>query len=82
LLGSNKRDVSSRHSDYYQANTIDSYESNYVAIFAVIGWWRERNYLGKSENSIRYSLIVSLTTPKVDVDFYTPIVTKRHRRKR
>ena len=74
-LGSDNRDVGSIHSDYYEANAIDLYESNYVAIYPVVGWWRERSYLGKSNNPIRYSLVVSIATPKIDVDLYTPIIT-------
>lgn len=75
-LGSDNRDVGSIHSDYYEANAIDLYESNYIAIYPVVGWWRERGYLGKSDNPIRYSLVVSISTPKVDVDLYTPIITE------
>lgn len=45
-------------------------------MFPVVGWWRERSYLGKSNSKIRYSLVVSLSTPKLDVDFYTPIMTE------
>lgn len=75
-LGSDNRDVGSIHSDYIEANAIDLYESNYIAIYPVVGWWRERAYLGKSNNPIRYSLIVSITTPENDVDLYTPIITK------
>jgi len=75
-LGSDNRDVGSIHSDYYEANAIDLYESNYVAIYPVVGWWRERSYLGKSDKPIRYSLVVSIFTPKVDVDLYTPIITE------
>ena len=37
---------------------------------------KERVYLGKSENKIRYSLIVSLSTPATNVDLYTPIVNQ------
>lgn len=74
-LGSVNRDVGSIHSDYFEANAIDLYESNYIAIYPVVGWWRERSYLGKSDSPIRYSLVVSIATPKVDVDLYTPIVT-------
>lgn len=75
-LGSDNRDVGSIHSDYCELAAADLCDCKNIAVFPVIGWWRERSYLGKHDNKIRYSLIVSLSTPKVDVDFYTPIITQ------
>ena len=75
-LGSDNRDVGSIHSDYCELAAADLCDCKNIAVFPVIGWWRERSYLGKHDNKIRYSLIVSLSTPKLDVDFYTPIIPK------
>ena len=75
-LGSDNRDVGSIHSDYCELAAAELCDCKNIAVFPVIGWWRERSYLGKHDNKIRYSLIVSLSTPKVDVDFYTPIMTE------
>lgn len=74
-LGSGNRDVGSIHSDYYEANAVDLYDSNYIAVYPIVGWWRERDYLGKANNPIRYSIVISLSTPKIDTDLYTPIIT-------
>ncbi len=38
-----------------------------------IGWWRERNHLGKCESRTRYSLIVTIKTPAEEVDIYTSV---------
>ena len=75
-LGPNNRNVGSIHSDYIIANAADLCESRYVAVYPVGGWWKERPYLGKSENKVRYALIVSLSTPETNVDLYTPIITQ------
>lgn len=75
-LGSDNRDVGSIHSDYCERAAVELCDCKNIAVFPVIGWWRERSYLGKHDSKIRYSLIVSLSTPKVDVDFYTPIMTE------
>ena len=75
-LGPNNRNVGSIHSDYIIANAADLCESKYVAVYPVGGWWKERVYLGKSENKVRYALIVSLSTPETNVDLYTPIITQ------
>ncbi len=75
-LGVTNRDVGSIHSDFCQTSAIDLCDANYVAIYPVVGWWRERTHLKKSDSKIRYSLLVSIETPSVSADLYTPIVTQ------
>ena len=75
-LGPNNRNVGSIHSDFIICNAVDLCERNYVAVYPVGGWWKERPYLKKTDNKVKYSLVVSLETPRVDVDLYTPIITK------
>lgn len=76
FLGSTNRDVGSIHSDFIECSAVDLCECKYIAVFPIVGWWRERAYLGKSEKKIRYSLVVSISTPENNIDLYTPIVTK------
>jgi len=76
FLGAVNRDVGSIHSDYISANAVDLCNANYIAVYPVVGWWRERYNLGKCDSKVRYSLVVSLSTPKQDVDLYTPIITE------
>ena len=75
-LGSNNRDVGSIHSDFIDASAVELCNAKYIAVYPVVGWWKTRSYLGKIDKKIRYSLVVSLDTPKVEADLYTPIVTK------
>lgn len=75
-LGPDNRDVGSIHSDVWKGAAIDLCNANYIAVYPVIGWWRERAYLGKSKEKMRYSLIVSISTPEVDTDLYTAIISK------
>ena len=75
-LGSKNRDVGSIHSDYCKLSAAELCDCKHIAVFPVVGWWRERNYLGKHDSKIRYALVVSLSAPEVDVDFYTPIITQ------
>lgn len=44
-----------------------------IAIYPIIGWWRERKHLKQVENKARYALIISLETPKEDVMLYTTV---------
>lgn len=76
FLGVNNRDVGSIHSDFCESTAVDFADANYIAVYPVVGWWRERAYLGKSERKIRYSLVVSIETPGVETDIYTPTITQ------
>ena len=42
-------------------------------VFPISGWWRERRALGRANSKARYSLVLSLETPDVDTDLYTPV---------
>jgi len=75
-LGSKNRDVGSIHSDFREQNAVDLCDANYLAVYPVIGWWRERAHLKCYNKRIRYSLIVSITTPETNADLYTPIISK------
>lgn len=75
-LGSANRDVGSIHSDFIDSSAVELCNAKYIAVYPVNGWWRTRPYLGKIDRKIRYSLVVSLDTPEVEADLYTPIITK------
>lgn len=75
-LGVDNRDVGSIHSDFCELNAVELCECNRIAVYPVVGWWRERDYLGRYDKRVRYSLVISLSTPKEEVDFYTPILTE------
>ncbi|MCT1903530.1 S8 family peptidase [Oceanobacillus sojae] len=75
-LGKDNRDVGSIHSDFCSVSAVDLCDANFIAVYPVIGWWRERGYLGKFNEKVKYSLVVSLETPRVDVDLYTSIINQ------
>lgn len=75
-MGADNRDVGSIHSDFREQNAVDLCEANYIAVYPVIGWWRERAYLKCYDKRVRYSLVVSISTPEANVDLYTPIITQ------
>jgi len=75
-LGSDNRDVGSIYSDYRIQNAVDLCDANYIAVYPVVGWWRERSHLKCYNKRVRYSLIVTISTPQTEVDLYTPIVTQ------
>ena len=75
FLGCENRDVGSIHSDVWTGPAVDLSECNYIAVYPIIGWWRERHNLEKFNDIMRYSLVVSISTPDENIDFYTPIMT-------
>jgi hypothetical protein len=75
-LGTRNRDVGSIHSDFRTQYGIDLCDAKLIAVYPVIGWWKKRTNLKCQNKKIRYSLIVSISTPEKEVDFYTPIVNQ------
>jgi hypothetical protein len=75
-IGPSNRDVGSIHSDYREQTAAELANAEYIAVYPVVGWWRERSHLRRVNSRLRYSLIVTISTPRVDVDLYTPIITQ------
>lgn len=74
FLGSNNRNVGSIHSDIWEDTAASLAENRFIAVYPGGGWWKERSGLGKWNSKVKYSLIVSLSTPKQSIDLYTPIM--------
>ena len=73
-VGDQGRRHGSLHSDWWTGTASELASCNSVAIYPVTGWWRERPHLDKWASMARYSLIVGIETPDVNIDLYTPIV--------
>ena len=73
LIGANSRNTGSVHSDIWKGTAADIASCNLIGVYPVIGWWRERAWLGRWDRKARYSLIVSLHTPDENIDIYTPV---------
>ncbi len=76
VIGKDNRSIGSIHSDIWEGNAADIADCNIIAVYPVIGWWRERHNLKKYNSKARYSLLVSLETPIEDVELYTAITNK------
>lgn len=75
-LGVNNRNVGSIHSDIWEGTASQLSESNLIIVYPKSGWWKSRTNLKKYNSFIRYSLIVSIEAPEIDVDLYTAIQTE------
>jgi hypothetical protein len=75
LLG-NFRNKGSIHKDIWRGTAADLAARGLLAIYPAMGWWRTRTKLERFNKAARYSLIISIEAPEVDVDLYTPIQTE------
>ena len=75
-IGYKGRTHGSIHSDWWEGTASELAQCNRVAVYPVTGWWRERPHLNKWDSMARYSLVISIETPDVEVDLYTPIVNQ------
>lgn len=72
-FGSNIRHRGSVHSDRWSGTAADLADHDLIAIYPVVGWWRERPHLGRWDRKARYALVVSIISPSTSVDIYTPV---------
>lgn len=76
IIGSTNRNVGSIHSDIWEGTASELSQSNRIAIYPITGWWKSRTNLKKFNSKIRYSLVVSIEAPEVEIDLYNIIKNK------
>jgi len=75
MLGERLRSLGSVHSDTWHGNAVELAERGFIAIYPVLGWWKERPNLQRWGKRARYSLIITIKTPEIETDIYTPVET-------
>jgi hypothetical protein len=73
VVGPDLRGLGSIHSDRWRGTAAELATRGSIAIYPVIGWWRERHRLGRWNKLARYALVVSISTPEESVDLYTTV---------
>jgi len=73
FLGPALREKGSLHHDTLTGTAADLAQRGVIAVYPVSGWWKERK---SAARPCRYSLIVSIELPEVDVDIYTPVANQ------
>ena len=76
LIGKQNRHKGSIHSDIWRGSAADLASRGVIAVYPALGWWKTRKRLEGYNKSARYSLIVSIRAPEVDVDLYTSITNQ------
>ena len=73
FLGPKERVRGSLHLDVWSGPAAELAARGCIAVFPVTGWWKEQPKRDRSEYGARYCLIVSIESPQVEVDLWTPI---------
>jgi hypothetical protein len=68
--------LGSIHSDTWRGRAIDLASRGFIAVYPTLGWWNKRPHLGAWEKVARYSLIVTIETPEIEADLYTPVANE------
>lgn len=76
LLGSQFRHKGSIHKDVWKGKAVELAERGQLAIYPAMGWWRTRTKLQRYDREARYSLVVTISVPGVDVDIYTEVLNQ------
>lgn len=76
MIGPNQRNLGSLHQDEWVGTGSELAASGSLAVYPVGGWWKNNGRADRASLPIRYALLVSLRTPRTDVDLYTPIANE------
>jgi hypothetical protein len=68
--------VGSIHSDVWRGAAASLASRGYLAVYPTMGWWNKRSHLNAWNRTARYSLVVTIETPGVETDLYTPVANQ------
>lgn len=75
LLG-DFRHKGSIHKDEWIGTATDLADRGQISVYPAMGWWRTRTKLQQWDKKARYSLVISIAVPEIDVDLYTEITNQ------
>jgi Subtilase family len=75
-LGGLQRHKGSLHQDVWEGTAAELASRGFLAIYPAMGWWRTRPKLDRYDLPAHYSLIISIRTPKTDIDLYSAVAAK------
>jgi hypothetical protein len=76
LIGKQNHHRGSLHSDTWRGNAADLASRGTLAVYPALGWWKTRLRLERYNKAARYTLIVSIRAPEIEVDLYTAIANQ------
>jgi hypothetical protein len=75
-LGTNTPSNGSIHSNVWTGTAAQLANRSHVAVYPTLGWWKTRPKEARFDRSVPYSLVVSIETPGVETDIYTPVANQ------
>lgn len=75
-LGELAQTRGSVHSDIWEGTAAELADRGVVSIYPVSGWWKDQKNRDRSDHGVRYALVVSIESPDVDVDIWTPVAAQ------
>lgn len=76
VFGPTSVSAGSIHCDEWRGSGAKLAARDMICVKPVSGWWKERRSVEVCEQKTRYALILTLASPEVDIDLYTPIQTE------
>lgn len=77
LFGSDQQKApGSLHTDIWRGTAEELASKGGVVVYPVGGWWKNRRLMDQSDQGVDYSLIVSIESPNVEIDLWTPVMQK------
>lgn len=76
LLGERQRNKGSLHQDIWEGTAADLASRGFLAVYPARGWWRTRPKLEHYDRPANYSLIVSIRSPRTDIDLYNAVAIR------
>lgn len=62
------------HSNYIEGTAAEIAQCNKLAVFPkASGWWKNLKSKNRYNDTMRYALIISIETPELETDIYTPV---------
>jgi hypothetical protein len=75
-FGSSSISAGSIHCDQWVGSGARLASRDLICVKPVGGWWKERSRPEICEQQARYALVVTLASPEVEIDLYTPIAAE------
>lgn len=63
----------SLHTDIWTGPAAELASKEAIAVYPVAGWWKDRAASDQSNLGVHYSLVVSIESPSVEIDLWTPV---------
>ena len=75
-FGARAREHGCIHSDHWTGTAAALAERGAIGVYPMAGWWKEQKARDRSGEGVRYALIVSIETPGVETDIWTPVANQ------